>query len=97
MIVAVARKLAIALWRYLEQGLVPKARSSRDNVDSVLSSDTPVGRVGCVAVRPHRKLALANLRELDEHHPSCAIVHASSILASRIEAAGYKLMRLSRA
>jgi len=24
MIVAVARKLAIALWRYLEQGLVPQ-------------------------------------------------------------------------
>ena len=29
MIVAVARKLAIALWRYLEQGLVPQGATLR--------------------------------------------------------------------
>src|SRR5262249_33690729 len=34
-------------------------------------------------------------RPKDESHPSCAIVHASSTLASRIGAAGYKLMRPS--
>jgi hypothetical protein len=41
-----------------------KGRSSRDNLDSALSSDTPVrcvGRVGCVAVEPNRKSALADL------------------------------------
>jgi hypothetical protein len=41
-----------------------KERPLRDNVVSALSSDTPVGcagQVGCVAVGPHRKSALANL------------------------------------
>src|SRR5262245_14030136 len=41
-----------------------KERPLRDSVDSALSSDNPsrcVGQVGCVAVCPHRKLALANM------------------------------------
>jgi len=33
MIVALARKLAIALWRYLETGLIPEAPSSNETVD----------------------------------------------------------------
>ena len=42
------------------------------------------------------KAAFDRLKE-QEPHPSCAIVHASSTLASRIGAAGYKLMRTSHA
>jgi len=69
MIVAVARKLAIALWRYVEHGLVPQARSSthqrRGTQDDRLTVPTllqwSVGRVGCVAGETHRRFGLANL------------------------------------
>jgi hypothetical protein len=48
-----------------------------------------------VAVPPFRRLVVPICRSSVESHPTCAIVHASSTLASRIGAAGYKLMRLS--
>ena len=68
MIVAVARKLAIALWRYVELGLVPqgailnprmKKRGHRLTVPTLLR--VGVGRVGCVAAENHRRFGLANL------------------------------------
>jgi transposase len=70
MIVAVARKLAIALWRCVEHGLVPQGAISsthqrRGTQDDRLTVPTllqwSVGRVGCVAGETHRRFGLANL------------------------------------
>jgi hypothetical protein len=96
MIVAVARKLAIALWRFLEQGLVPQGGHARH----IYSSDAPSGALGGSEVWllwGFADLAQPVCRTKDEPRPSCAIVHACSRVASRNGAAGYKLMRSSHA
>ncbi len=103
MIVAVARKLAIALWRYVEHGC-HRARSStrqrRGRQDDRLTVPTllQMGALGGSDVwlaKTIADLASPICRCVDEPHPSRAIVRACSRGASRNGAAGYKVMRLS--
>jgi hypothetical protein len=69
MIIAVARKLAIALWRFLEQGLVPQGAmlANTGNDTGGVSrlqfrrSFGCVGRVGGVAVMGIRRSGPASL------------------------------------
>jgi hypothetical protein len=101
MIVAVARKLAIALWRYVEQGLVPQGailnRPTTGRQDDRLTVPTlgGVGRSDVWLAKPIADLASPICHCEDEPHPSHAIVRACSRVASRNGAAGYKVMRLS--
>ena len=102
MIVAVARKLAIALWRYVEHGLVPQGailnppitRNARSNGSDAPSSGA-LGGSDVWLAKTIAELALPICLCVDEPHPSRAIVRACSRVASRNGAAGYKVMRSS--
>ena len=50
MIVALARKLLIALWRFCETGLVPSEANSHDPIESGLAGRGRAGDGRCVTV-----------------------------------------------
>ncbi len=103
MLIAVARKLAIALWRFLEQGLVPQgATLPTGNDTGGRSSTVPTllrvrragRRCGCygdLQIWPSQS-AVSKMSP---------VLPARSSMMSRVEsrngAAGYKLMRSSHA
>ncbi len=96
MIVALARKLAIALWRYVETGLIPEGahRQIRPLISKEFQqAHSPmvalVGGLGCQTVRPLGEGAVDKISPI----PHSVMVHARSIVASRIGAGGYKSMR----
>jgi hypothetical protein len=77
MLVAVARKLAIALWRFLEQGLVPQGAilanvtskscfRTRRQLWLFLSRNTRRSRAGLVPSDKHRNTELAPYSEADQ-------------------------------
>ena len=102
MIVALARKLAIALRRYVETGPIPdKVRSSNKAVDRLMSSNRPhspmVAPVGVALVGGLDRVTARPLGEGAEVAfspiPGSVMVHARKLVASRIGAAGYESMR----
>jgi hypothetical protein len=92
---ALARKLLVALWRYLETGLVQRAPCSRANGEAARARRSPTSRGGCVTA-PGQGCASAAIKMGPIRSEPDAPAAAWGTLVRGCAPTGYELRRRDR-